>query len=456
MTKVGIVGGGVAGLMAAWELARLGFSVDLYEASGELGGLASAFDFDGTRIERFYHFICRPDQTLIESCGRLGLAERLRWRQTRTAFFYDGRLYPFGSSLDLARFTPLSLSDKIRFGINVLYSRRFTRWPVLEDRPAKEWLIERIGRRAYDVIWDPLLRVKFGAYHEEISAAWMWHRIHRVAASRRSLFHREQFGHLEGGSDTLTRSLEEHGLEAGARLHRRTVVRGIQVERGRATGVLIETPNGVEGVPHDVVICAVPLPVFCRLAPEDRPDYLDRLRSIRFIGVVCMILRLKEPLTPNFWLNVHDRRISFNGIIEYGNLTGREAFDGRSIVYVPHYLESSMPRYGCPDEQLLDEYTEALRLINPRFSRSWIESWRVFRAPHAQPICSTGFSSLVPPFETPWDGCYLIESTQLYPADRVISGTLRLAQDVVLRVLDREGRGAEAGFRRRAPEEIPA
>lgn len=456
MRRVAIVGGGVAGLMAAWELARLGYEVDLYDASGELGGLASAFDFEGTRIERFYHFICQSDQTLIETCDRLGLGDRLRWKQTRTAFFYEGRHYPFGSSVDLARFTPLSLTDKLRFGVNVLYSRRFRHWPRLEDQPARDWLIERIGRRAYDVIWDPLLRVKFGAYHGQISAAWMWHRIHRVATSRRSLFHRERFGCLEGGSDTLIHALEAQATGAGARIHRRAAVQAIRAEKGRVTGLVVDSGQGRETVPHDVVICAVPLPVFGRLAPDDRPEYLERIASIRFIGVVCMILRLREAVSPNFWLNVHDRRISFNGIIEYSNLYGREAYGGRSILYVPYYLDPSLPRYRFADDELFDEYLEALRLIQPRFSRSWVESWRVFRAPYAQPICHTGFSAVVPPFETPWEGCYLVESTQLYPADRVISGTLRLAQDVVLRILDRDGRAADAGIRRRAPEEIPA
>jgi hypothetical protein len=58
--------------------------------------------------------------------------------------------------------------------------------------------------------------------------------------------------------------------------------------------------------------------------------------------------------------------------------------------------------------------------------------------------------------ETPWDRAYLIESTQLYPADRVISGTMRLAQDVVLKVLERDGLADQAPFRRRGPHEIPA
>lgn len=459
MKRVGIVGGGVAGLMAAWELARLGFEVDLFERGDELGGLAASFDFDGTRIERFYHFICRNDTTLLATCRRLGIEEQLRWRRTRTGFFHDGTLYPFGTSLDLLRFRPLSLIDKARFGFNILYSRQFTRWPLLEDRSAREWLIERLGERGYAVIWDPLLRVKFGEHHERISAAWMWHRIHRVATSRRSLFDREEFGHLVGGTDTLIHALKSGAAEAGARIHLQSDVAGIWAENGRCRGLRVVPPGGagtVEERPFDAVICAVPLPVFRRLLPDDQPEYRARLESIRFIGVVCMILRLRRPVSPNFWLNIHDPRISFNGIIEYSNLGGTGSFGGHSIVYVPFYLEPSRPRYSYSDAELLEEYIAALRVVNPEFSPEWIEGYRVFRAPHAQPICHTGFSQVVPPFETPWEGCYLVESTQLYPADRVISGTLRLAQDVVLRILDREGTGSRAEFPRRSPHEIPA
>jgi hypothetical protein len=47
------------------------------------------------------------------------------------------------------------------------------------------------------VIWHPLLKVKFGDCHDQISAAWIWHRIWRVATSRRSMLEREVFGCLE-------------------------------------------------------------------------------------------------------------------------------------------------------------------------------------------------------------------------------------------------------------------
>lgn len=452
MKTIGIVGGGVAGLMAAWELARLGYDVELHEAGSTLGGLASAFDFDGMRIERFYHFICQHDRTLLETCERLGIDSELRWRETKTGFFHDGRLYRFGSALDLLRFRPLNAIDKLRFGLNILYSRQFTRWPLLEDQPAKRWLIDRIGPRAYSVIWDPLLRVKFDQYQEEISAAWMWHRIHRVATSRKSLFRRERFGHLVGGSETLIDRLRRAAEEAGAKIRLGSACKGLWVEGEQCRGLQLE--SGAQ--PYDAVICALPLPVFRQLLPSQDSDYARRLQSIRFIGVVCMILRLKRSISPNFWLNVHDPRISFNGIIEYSHLNGDERLGGRSIVYIPYYLESNRERYSYSDERLFDEYCAALGVLNPEFSRDWVEAYRVFRAPHAQPICHTRFSEVVPPVETPWSGCYLVESTQLYPADRVISGTLRLAQDAVLAVLDRDGATEGSGIRRRDPGEIPA
>ena len=452
--SVGIIGGGAAGLTAAWELAQLGYQVELFEAGSELGGLASAFDWDDFRIERFYHFICQSDDTLVSIIERLGLSEKLHWVETKTGFYYEGQLYKFGSALDLLRFSPLSLFDKLRFGWNILYSRRFTRWGDIEDLPAKLWLIDQLGIRGYNVIWDPLLRVKFDEYHEKISAAWMWHRIHRVASSRRSPLTREKFGYVEGGSDTTIQTLAREAQKAGARIHMKTPCRALWIEGERCRGIQLGGDREGESLEFDRVICATPLPVYRKLIPPKETEYTRKLDSIRFIGVVCMILRLKHPISPNFWLNVHDDRIAFNGIIEYSRLYSIPDFNG-SIVYVPFYLESTRERYSYPDEQLFEEYCEALKVINPQFQREWVEDYKVFRAPHAQPICHQKFSEVVPAFESPWDGAYLIESTQLYPADRIVSGTMRLAQDVVWRILDRDGRADEAPFRHRPANEIP-
>ena len=62
----------------------------LLESGPLLGGLASSFDVQGVRIERYYHFICRGDDDLVDTLAELGLADSCTgatraWRTSWTA-----------------------------------------------------------------------------------------------------------------------------------------------------------------------------------------------------------------------------------------------------------------------------------------------------------------------------------------------------------------------------------
>ncbi len=148
-----------------------------------LGGLARSLPLNGKPLEVYYHFICRGDHHLIELATELGLADKLHWRLARTSYFVNGRLYPFTTPLDLLCFSPLSLTSRLRFGLHALRCRRMTDWQHLAHLSAKQWLIDSVGRQAYEVVWRPLLEVKFGRYYNKISAPWIWHRIHRYSQS---------------------------------------------------------------------------------------------------------------------------------------------------------------------------------------------------------------------------------------------------------------------------------
>jgi protoporphyrinogen oxidase len=425
---VAIVGGGFAGLAAAHDLGKRGFQVTLLEGDSELGGLASSFKIGGAAIERFYHFICRTDAPLLDLVEELGIGASLHWRQVRTSYFHNGTLYPFGTPLDLVRFNPVPFVQRLRFGLNILQSRYLRDWQRLDGVAAPEWLSAHIGAQAYQVIWDPLLRVKFAAAAARISAAWIWHRVWRVASSRRRLWERDQFGYLTQGSATLVHAFAQ-AIEAfpGVRLITHARVSQIDLADGSVRGVRLEN-GGYVACRH--VISTVPLPVLLDLAPDLPGEYQRQLEQIKYIGVVCLLLRLRRPLTNCFWVNINDPAIAFNGFIEYTNLNPRADLAGSHIVYVPLYIAPSHARFRQSDQSLFDEYVAALQRVNPEFNADWIEEYFVFRERFAQAICHVDFARLVPPHVTPIPNLYITDSIQFYPEDRTISAAIRLGRQV--------------------------
>ena len=77
MARVAVVGAGAMGLAAAYHALKLGHEVTVFEADRVAGGMAAHFDFDGLSIERFYHFVCKSDQSTFELMGELGIADKL-------------------------------------------------------------------------------------------------------------------------------------------------------------------------------------------------------------------------------------------------------------------------------------------------------------------------------------------------------------------------------------------
>lgn len=90
---------------------------------------------------------------------------------------YANNFFKLSAPLDLLRFSPLPFLDRIRLGLPALRARRVKDWRVLENRTAANWIREVDGERVYRVIWEPLLRGKFGNVAQEVSAVWFWNKL---------------------------------------------------------------------------------------------------------------------------------------------------------------------------------------------------------------------------------------------------------------------------------------
>ncbi|MGH7441736.1 MAG: FAD-dependent oxidoreductase, partial [bacterium] len=112
--RVAIMGGGLGGLVAALELARVGHAVTVYEKYPTFGGLASAFVLRGTYLERFYHHIFATDIALLDLIEELGLQDRLVWNAENNANWRAGRLVSISPAWRLLLWNDLSLVGRLK------------------------------------------------------------------------------------------------------------------------------------------------------------------------------------------------------------------------------------------------------------------------------------------------------------------------------------------------------
>jgi protoporphyrinogen oxidase len=199
----------------------------------------------------------------------------------------------------------------------------------------------------------------------------------------------------------------------------------IHAAEGRVTGLRL-----ADGGTHDCdrVVSTVPLAVLAGLLPGGWEDYAAQLRQVRYIGVACLSLKLERRVSPYFWLNVHDTRAPFNGIIEYTNLNPLRPEDGH-IVYVPYYVPTDHPIYRLDDDTLFERSWEALKLITPGLTDADLIAHHVARAPFAQAITPTNFLQMLPEQHAPIRGLRLLDSVFLYPEDRTQSGHIQKARE---------------------------
>ena len=430
--RVGIIGAGATGLPAAYDILKAGHEAVVYESAPFIGGHASTFDVGGHRLERGYHHWFTSDTDIVDLLEEIGLGGTIRWIDSTVGTLYDGRIYDFVTPFDLLKFKPLSLPNRIRLGLTTLYLQRQKDWQRYESVTAEEWLRRHGGQGVYDVFWGPMLRGKFGEdYYRQVTMAWVWGKINTRVKSRGKSMVREKLGYPLGSFGMVFDTLAEKIRELGGEVHTSAPVNRIMIEDGRAVGLEIRIGNeGTREEKFDAVLATTPSPIFSRLVPPMPEEYRSRLERARYMSAVLIVLVLDRPLSHVYWLNVADRSIPFVGVIEHTNLIGPEHYGGKHIVYLSNYLTMDDPLYRMGHDELLDEYLPHLKKINPEFELDWIETSYHHRVDGAQPVIGVDYSRHIPDHQTPFEGVYLANTTQIYPEDRGTNYSVRMGRRV--------------------------
>ena len=416
-----VIGGGFGGLAAAWELTRRGIAVTVLEADAEVGGLAGSFEVNGHPLEKFYHHWFTNDVHVTELVRELGTEDRVLYRPTRTGMYYANSVFRLSAPLDVLRFAPLRLIDRVRLAALALRARGVKDWRRLETLTAKEWLVRLGGREVYRVVWEPLLHGKFGSFASEISAVWFWNKL-KLRGGSRDASGAEMLAYYRGGFAALARELADRIEASGGVVETGVAAAELMVEEGAVRAV--RTARG--DIAADAVIATPALPIVAdHVEPHVSPEYVSRLRRVQYLANLCIVLELDRSLSDTYWLNVNDPGFPFVGVIEHTNFEPAESYGGRHIVYLSKYLPETAELYVMPDADVLEYCVPHLQRMFPAFDRRWILGHHVWRARYAQPIVVRRYSELIPPADTPLENLYLCTMAQVYPEDRGTNYAIR-------------------------------
>jgi len=432
--KIIVVGAGFTGLSLAYDLALAGRNVLVLESMNVVGGLAGTFEVEGQRLEKFYHHWFTNDVHVMGLIHDLGRGDRVRFRDTLTGVYYGNKFFKLSRPIDLLQFKPLSFIGRIRLGLLAIRVRFVRDWMRLETVSATDWLKEMAGEEVYRVVWEPLLRGKFGDAASEVSAVWMWNKL-KLRGGSRGKKGAEQLAYYQGGFGRLLDDLVD-----GIRLHGGNVftdskVKGVDVQNGKVIGV--RTDHGSYFAEN--VVVTTPLPIAADLlAPHISPVSLKKLQRIKYLANICIVLELDRSLSETYWLNVNDPSFPFVAVIEHTNFEDKDLYGGRRIIYLSKYLPENAELFQMSDGEAVSYAVSHLKRMFPEFDFEWILKASVWRGQYSQPIVEKNYSKLIPKQETEVKGLYINTMAQIYPEDRGTNYAIREGRAMARRLLEKE------------------
>jgi protoporphyrinogen oxidase len=448
--RFAVVGAGAGGLSAAYDLARRGHQVTVYESDAQVGGLAAGFRdprWDWS-VERYYHHWFASDRSILGLIDELGWGDRVLFPWPRTAVYHHGRFHSLDAPLSdvatrwrwldripaagllargvhLLRFPALGPVDKIRYGLAAMALLVSPRWQPFERTTAHAWLERWMGRRTYRLLWQPLLEGKFGPHYRDVNMAWFWARV-KARTPR--------LGTFAGGFQAFLDALADEVRRRGAEIRLATPVERI----GPRPGGGLQLATGAGAQDFDQCLVTTSPALLAKLAPELPGQYLAGLRSLRSMGAVVMVLALRRRLSEQgvYWHNLPKAAgFPFLALVEHTNFLPPEHFGGEHIVYLGDYLDPDHEYFSLTHGELLERFLPSLPRFNPAFDRSWVRETWLFRTPYAQPIPPLNHSRAIPALRTPLPGLWLASMSQVYPWDRGTNFAVEIARRAVAEML---------------------
>jgi protoporphyrinogen oxidase len=250
----------------------------------------------------------------------------------------------------------------------------------------------------------------------------MWKKL-VLRGSTRNAKGQEELAYFKGGFGRLAEAMVSSIKANGGDVEFNSKVVDIEIGTKNTVNFLITNKGNVEGSQY---LFTPSFPIIANIFTKAADvSWLSSLRRVRYLGNMCLVLRLKQSLSDTYWLNVNDPGFPFVGVIEHTNFDSPENYEGTHIVFLSRYLAVEDPVWLYTDKQYLKFALDKLKEMFPKIDSSWVIDYRVWRSEHAQPVTEKNYSKYVPGYETPFNNAFISTMAQIYPEDRGTNYAIR-------------------------------
>jgi protoporphyrinogen oxidase len=397
-----VLGGGPAGLTAAYVLAQRKQRGAVFEADGTVGGIAKTVEFNGYRFDlgghRFFTKL-RPVERLWEEI----MGDEFLTRPRLSRIYYDGKFfsYPLQAKDVVAR---LGLAESFLCGLSYLWSLR------LRGRKAEtfeEWVTVRFGRRLYDAFFRSYTEKVWGIPGSEIRSQWAAQRIKdfslfRALLSALRLNRRqvttliEEFRYPRLGPGQMWERVAERLDARGIPVNLKQRCTAVRHQDDRVTSVVVRTNGHVDEYPVDAVVSSIALSDLVRSLDPAPPAAVlaaaDRLRYRDFCLVALMTTQ-DEPF-PDNWIYIHDPETRAGRVQNFGAWSADMVRPGTTCLGVEYFCFEGDDIWEMPDVEAVAMATAEMARIGLVDPDKVVDGVKV-RVPKAYPMYDASYEDAV-------------------------------------------------------------
>lgn len=427
-----IIGAGFTGLTAAMKLVESGKRILLIESENVPGGLASTFYFkDKTEVEKFYHHWFNNDKFVSKLVDKLGLKDEVISKSSKTGLYYNKRIWQFSTPLDLLKFSPLNIFDRLRLGYLLIKVKRIKDWRIIEHLSIEEWLKPICGEKVFNIIWKPLIDSKFSIYAKNISAVWMWKKLVLRGGSRKK-GGGEELCYFKGGFGRLAKEMSNFITKNGGEIKYSEEV--LNVHKNKDKLISISTNKSI--YKGKSFLFTPSLPIINKIINKSiTKKESSKLLRINYLGNICLVLQLTKSLSNIYWLNVNDPGFPFVGVIEHTNFESVKNYKGRHIVYLSRYIAREDICWKLSKSEYYEYAIKHLKVMFPNFDKKFVIDYEIWRSPYAQPVTEKNYSKLRPKTKLSLSNLYISTMAQIYPEDRGTNYAMRNGDEIAKKII---------------------